>query len=107
MLERVPGWTWEPRSDHFEARAEELRQFIRAEGRVPRRRTEVTHERVLALWLYRQNCAIATGGVGPEREALLAYALHTSVASPTSLRHRELVSVETAGDVSRLFTSDV
>lgn len=72
-LAALPGWSDRPRADAWEERAEELRRFIAAEGRVPRVRGDVPGESALAHWYSRQRVAERRGLLSPERARLLAY----------------------------------
>ncbi|SDT03694.1 helicase associated domain-containing protein [Microbacterium paraoxydans] len=73
-LRALPGWSDRPRADAWEERAEELRRFIAAEGRLPRVRGTLPGESALAHWVSRQRVAEADGRLSPERVRLLAYA---------------------------------
>lgn len=72
-LESLPGWSWDPRGDRWESRAESLRQFIAERGRTPRVRTEDVDERALAHWYSRQRVALTEGRISDERARVLAY----------------------------------
>ena len=71
-LESLPAWSWNPRQAAWIARAEELRLFIRATGRLPRVRDD--GERALAHWYSRQHLAMQRRELPRHREVLLHYA---------------------------------
>ncbi|MGZ0712307.1 helicase associated domain-containing protein (plasmid) [Coraliomargarita sp. W4R53] len=73
-LAALPGWSNRPRADAWEARAEELRNFIAAHGRMPRVRGEVEGESALAHWFSRQRLVDRAGELGHERSTALRYA---------------------------------
>jgi len=74
LLEELPPWSWEPLADQFIRRAEELRDFVVSNRRLPNRRASGPKERALAEWLGRQNRRLARKELRPERARLLRYA---------------------------------
>jgi len=72
-LEAIPGWSWNPRDDAWLARAEELRMFIAANGRLPREREST--ESALAHWLSRQRVMRGHGLISTDRIRTLDYVL--------------------------------
>ncbi|MGF3054585.1 helicase associated domain-containing protein [Microbacterium sp. YY-03] len=74
-LEALPGWSWDPRADQWETRAEHLCDFISAHGRAPIVRTADRHERALAYWLSRQRTAHENGALSAERSKMLTCAV--------------------------------
>jgi len=73
-LESLPGWSYHPRDDAWDQRAEELRQFIALHARAPRVRGPIPGESGLAHWYSRQRIADADGRLTPERALTLRYA---------------------------------
>lgn len=73
-LEALPGWSPQPLADAWETRAEELRQFVAANGRVPRVRGDLPGESALAHWQSRQRTAERNGTLSDERRRILRYA---------------------------------
>lgn len=73
-LESLPGWSDQPRTDAWEARAEDLRQFIASNDRAPQTRGALHGEAALAHWLSRQRIAERNGSLGIDRSTALRYA---------------------------------
>jgi hypothetical protein len=46
LLEKVPGWTWDPFGDRFEQNIQETKEFVQQDGRLPRQK-----ESKLGRWL--------------------------------------------------------
>lgn len=84
-LESLPGWSWSPRSDRWEAQAEQLRDFIARQNHTPRVRTTDAAERALAHWHSRQRRALAEGELCGERAIALTYATR-NITNPKSSR---------------------
>lgn len=59
-LERVEGWSWAPREDHWEDRLAEVARFFATKERAPRVRAAEEPEASLGLWLARQRRAAVT-----------------------------------------------
>lgn len=76
-LESLPGWTWNPRADQWEYRAEQFRNFLVVNGHTPRIRTRDPIERALAHWYSRQCVTHAEGRMTDERAYALAYAIRS------------------------------
>jgi len=53
-LEKLPGFDWSPVETAWEQRCQDYSSFVRARGRIPRRRSPDRTERELELWHHRQ-----------------------------------------------------
>ncbi len=73
-LAALPGWSEHSRSDHWLARADELRRFIRTQGRAPRVNGPLPGESALAHWFSRQRVALRDGRLSRSRTEALNYA---------------------------------
>lgn len=80
LLERLPGWDWDPRETQWERRAEELRRFVRAQSHLPRVRSDDPQESALAHWYSRQRVMRDEGRLSVEREELLSYVMRAAFA---------------------------
>lgn len=78
LLEAIPGWSWAPQEDAWDARRTQFAEFLRDHDRMPRVRAKDLHERALAHWYSRQRVL--------EREGKLT---HTRVQSFKALLRRE------------------
>lgn len=54
LLEAIPGWSWAPQEDAWDARRTQFAEFLRDRHRMPRVRAKDLHERALAHWYSRQ-----------------------------------------------------
>ncbi|WP_161886522.1 Helicase associated domain protein [Marisediminicola antarctica] len=62
LLQRIPGFVWEPAVGAWWVKLELLRAFLEREGRVPRYRAVHAGERELAAWVHKQRhflCVVA------------------------------------------------
>jgi hypothetical protein len=70
-LEAVPGFSWRPRIDAWQASFDAHQQFWATYGRAPRRRS-IDHEEVrLGRWVALQRTLAGTGRIDPARERAL------------------------------------
>ena len=76
-LEQIAGWRTASRDGAWEERAEELRVFIKAHGRMPRIRGKNPRESALAHWTSRQQVAQRDELLSAERIQALGYATRT------------------------------
>lgn len=76
-LESLPGWSWAPHDDLWDARAGDLARFILVEQRLPRVRARGEDERALAHWLTRQRRSARLGALAYIRVVSLAAVIET------------------------------
>jgi len=74
-LETLPGWFEGTRDGRWVLRADELRSFVLANGRLPRKRSDDPREPALYDWHRRQEKAHTHGQLAHHRVTALAYAL--------------------------------
>lgn len=66
LLQRIPGFVWEPAVGAWWVKLELLRAFLEREGRVPRYRSSDAGERELAAWVHKQRTiTFDRAGFGP------------------------------------------
>lgn len=68
LLERLPGWTWDPKGEQWQRGLETLVVFSRAHGHLNPSSRDFP---VLAEWVKRQRSQYRTGRLSAERTALL------------------------------------
>ncbi|WP_236966746.1 helicase associated domain-containing protein [Marisediminicola antarctica] len=71
LLQRIPGFVWEPAVGAWWVKLELLRAFLEREGRVPRYRSVDAGERELAAWVHKQRHHFRQGRLRPDRAAAL------------------------------------
>jgi len=54
LLEQIPGYSWGPSNDQWERQYGQLREFLEAEGHLPRYRSTDMRERELGAWVSKQ-----------------------------------------------------
>jgi hypothetical protein len=71
LLDKLPGFEWEPRPQRWRRSCDRTRDFLLDEGRVPRYRASDPRERELAAWVQKQRYLYRRGQLEQERiEAL-------------------------------------
>ena len=73
LLQRIPGFVWEPAAGAWWVKLELLRSFLERERRVPRYRSVDAGERELAAWVHKQRHHFRHGRLRPERAAALRH----------------------------------
>jgi hypothetical protein len=68
VLESLPGWSWDPRQDAWDVRADQLERFLSDTGRWPSTRSTHRNERGLGHWVARQRRATQKGTIGYVRQ---------------------------------------
>ena len=71
-LELLPAWSWNPRSDTWHDQLHDYEDFVRQNGRAPRRGSADRRESTLAVWMMNQRTNSRRGTQSSYREALLA-----------------------------------
>jgi hypothetical protein len=70
-LEALPGWTWDPHADAWEAAFEALNRYADREGTARVRRDHVESGFALGAWCHNQRGKYRRGTIRPERAARL------------------------------------